>query len=242
VEAFSAVCNICSATSQYRLGWIAACIFVYNIEVVLNPTDMKECLIQRYEDVVARNRLYDWARTCPQALEEIGFGVQPAYAFWHSLEGCDTLPECAVTGLMSAAMLGQLKVCLLTYLQFRNVPSCVEVIDAREAMPQETFEAHLAAGRSVTLLADNIRLRALVTSKFEHVWFWDCDTHVFTDLRRIGGQPDSFNHVVASMERPPSSVGRTSKEFEIQAVKNFAGFPRDKAVSHAYMNASASSQ
>jgi hypothetical protein len=236
------VWSICSATSQYLLGWIVACIFEYNIEVVLNPKDMKECLIQRYEDVVARNRLYDWARTCPQALEEIGYGVQAAYACWHSVEGCDTFPECGVAGLKTAVVLGRLTIFVITFQKFRNVPSCVEVIDAREFMPQETFEAYLAAGRSVTLLADNIRLRALAVSKFDHVWFWDHDTHVFTDLRRIGGQPDSFNHVVATMDRPPTSVGKTEKEFEINAVKNFARSPRDKAVSYIYIKASAASQ
>ena len=124
-----------------------------------------------------------------------------------------------------------MKVFLISYDKFEHIPVGAVILDANILMPKAEFDTHLADGCAVTLLAVLIRLRAIASTTFEHVWFWDCDTHVLVDLRYIGVQPVAFNHVIASMDMSPSSPGTSTEEFELMCARDFAKTPRDKAIS-----------
>ena len=64
-----------------------------------------------------------------------------AVLFWHSVEGvAHELPRCIVNRLLSCACNSGLSVHLVTYQALRNVPPCVQILDASEFLPHAKFK------------------------------------------------------------------------------------------------------
>ena len=162
-----------------------------------------------HKNVQNRNALYGRAAGSPTALAHDGFGEQPAYAFWHCKQDSGRLPDVAVDGLASASGLGRLKVFLLSYSLFVNVPAGLSRLDASDYLPPDAFESMLAAGTLIQHAADFVRLRAIAQTKGKLAWFWNCDALVFKDLRAFPVKPDAFNHVISSMARRPMTPGKS---------------------------------
>ena len=191
--------------------------------------DMRGLLSRRLEDLAARKRLYVWART--QSGIPISPGAKPVICVWHSNHGSRNLPDVAVAGLASAVLVGHSKPLLYSFDKFENIPAGVELRYAGDFMSVEEFKIFEGKGIPLPIISDVVRLRVLCSLNDDYAWFWDVDTLVLVDLCRIGVQPDAFEHVLASMERPRSMTGCTTAEFEEKCISQFLCTPRDKASS-----------
>lgn len=196
---------------------------------MLKTATLRDLLTRRVADLAARKRLYLWFEHGKRNDDVISSGAKPVVCFWHSKIGSRMLPDVGVDGLISVVLVGRLKPLLYTFEEFDNIPDGVELRKAGDVMSCGEFNMLMKKGVELPVIADLVRLRVLCKLDADYAWFWDVDTLVLTDLRKIGVKPDAFGHVLASMDRPRSIVGTTTAEFEEHCMCNFLCTPRDKA-------------
>jgi hypothetical protein len=197
--------------------------------VVLSTAEVRALLERRARDLDARKRLYQWASTVEHNILGNTSGGKPAICFWYSVEGRSTLPDVAVQGLTSLVRVGRLHPKLYTFQDFENIPAGVEKMAASDVLLFAEFELLMRRGVKLPIISDLVRLRVLCNTRSSYAWFWDVDTLVLVDLRNLGGKPDAFAHILASMDKPRSKGGTTTAEYEKLQINDFLSTPRDKA-------------
>jgi hypothetical protein len=161
-----------------------------------------------------------------------------AVAFWYAEEEDLTLPDQVRIGLETASIIAGFDVVLYTYQDLKSVPSSVSVLPASDLLPLNKFLTLKSLGVKVAVLADYIRVCAMMPSvsaasglltSIAFIWFIDCDT---TWLRSPAAfiqsmHPESCGHVFASMRASNSCIaGKIAHEKNW--LTNFLKEPRDK--------------
>ena len=104
-----------------------------------------------------------WAQLQQDSGKSLGTPRRAVF-FWHNVDGIALrLPRCIVDGLLSCACNSGLSVHLITYQAFRNVPSCVQILDASKFLPLSKFKELERRQVPVQILADLVRARALAS-------------------------------------------------------------------------------
>ena len=207
------------------------------LQVVPTNKDMEDLLENRRQRVLARNRLREDARANNRrpACDIDDLNSQEVFCFWHSVDYVKdrkALPQCAVRSLKSLSAIGQIKVTLLVYQEFNNVPAGIEVVRADAFFAVEEFNGALKRSVHVAVLADLVRMLAIQKSTKKMAWFWDVDCLCLRIL--IGAKPvewglgpESFGFVFASIEKPPGTPWGIQHNEMVWAKQGLTK-PRDK--------------
>ena len=180
----------------------------------LSPNDMELCIQRR--DASAAGDIAMTAFVAESRITaDVALADQAAWLFWHSRDDVLKLPDKLIASITSQIELGGFVALYVCSYQQLELPPGAALIDAEQFMPLDMFQSKLrlnstdddgvhdqSPGFDLPVLADCIRVRAMISSKHALNWFVDADTQWFRPLR--ADELHRLLHVFASYKINPS--------------------------------------